>query len=287
MIGDFGGLAKVMPRYAFFWLLITLSSIGLPGLNGFVGEFLILIGTFQSEGVTVATHTSTLALAGMLATQLVAVVALVLLGVALWRPQVAAKVGLATRIAALAGGALLATWLVAPPIGAFAGGLLVRPLLAPMQRPEAFRELFAVLAVIAASGVIFAAVYLLWATQRVFFGPIRHPENQGLHDLSTRETLVLAPLALCAVLMGVYPQPFLQAINPSVTAYAQRFRTEAQLPQLATRASVPSAPMRGSGPRAIRGNVVRPGAPEEAQPAGRELLWRRTLEDAQRGRPTP
>jgi NADH-quinone oxidoreductase subunit M len=47
LIEDFGGLAKVMPIYATFFMIVTLSSIGLPGLNGFVGEFLILIGTFK------------------------------------------------------------------------------------------------------------------------------------------------------------------------------------------------------------------------------------------------
>jgi NADH-quinone oxidoreductase subunit M len=47
LISQFGGLKKVMPRLVAVFLLITLSSIGLPGLNGFVGEFLILLGTFR------------------------------------------------------------------------------------------------------------------------------------------------------------------------------------------------------------------------------------------------
>ncbi len=47
LIEEFGGLAKVMPLFTFFFLFTTLSSIGLPGLNGFVGEFLILLGAFQ------------------------------------------------------------------------------------------------------------------------------------------------------------------------------------------------------------------------------------------------
>jgi len=51
MIEDFGGLAKVMPIYATFFMIVTLSSIGLPGLNGFIGEFLILLGTFKSNMV--------------------------------------------------------------------------------------------------------------------------------------------------------------------------------------------------------------------------------------------
>jgi NADH-quinone oxidoreductase subunit M len=48
LIADFGGLAKVMPVYAAVFLVVTLSSLGLPGLNGFVGEFLVLIGAFQT-----------------------------------------------------------------------------------------------------------------------------------------------------------------------------------------------------------------------------------------------
>ena len=47
MIADFGGLSKVMPIYATFFMIVTLSSIGLPGTNGFVGEFLILLGVFR------------------------------------------------------------------------------------------------------------------------------------------------------------------------------------------------------------------------------------------------
>ena len=49
LIEDFGGLANRMPLYAAFFLIVTLSSIGLPGLNGFVGEFLILLGTFGAS----------------------------------------------------------------------------------------------------------------------------------------------------------------------------------------------------------------------------------------------
>jgi NADH-quinone oxidoreductase subunit M len=47
MIADFGGLARVIPVFTACFMIVTLSSIGLPGLNGFVGEFLILVGTFR------------------------------------------------------------------------------------------------------------------------------------------------------------------------------------------------------------------------------------------------
>ncbi|MCL4395499.1 MAG: NADH-quinone oxidoreductase subunit M [Chloroflexi bacterium] len=49
LIADFGGVAKVMPVFAGFFLLVMFSSVGLPGLNGFVGEFLILVGAFQAN----------------------------------------------------------------------------------------------------------------------------------------------------------------------------------------------------------------------------------------------
>jgi NADH-quinone oxidoreductase subunit M len=58
MIEEFGGLSKVMPIYATFFMIVTLSSIGLPGLNGFVGEFLILVGTFKVN-VTYAVFAAT------------------------------------------------------------------------------------------------------------------------------------------------------------------------------------------------------------------------------------
>jgi len=58
MISEFGGLAKVMPKYAICFMIIALSSIGLPGMNGFVGEFLILLGVFQVNGLWAALATS-------------------------------------------------------------------------------------------------------------------------------------------------------------------------------------------------------------------------------------
>ena len=50
-ISDFGGLARTVPAFAVFFMITTLSSIGLPGLNGFVGEFLILLGAFETQRV--------------------------------------------------------------------------------------------------------------------------------------------------------------------------------------------------------------------------------------------
>jgi NADH-quinone oxidoreductase subunit M len=120
MIADFGGVAKAMPVFAAFFMVIMLSSVGLPGLNGFVGEFLILLGAFKSS--------------------------------------------------------FLAN--------------------------KAF-------SVVAAMGIILAAVYLLWSYQRVFFGKLEKAENAELQDLNLREWAVLVPIVVFIVWIGVYPQTFL------------------------------------------------------------------------------
>ncbi|HAL57630.1 MAG TPA: NADH-quinone oxidoreductase subunit M [Bacteroidetes bacterium] len=123
LISDFGGVAKVMPVFATFFMIMTLSSIGLPGLNGFVGEFLVLIGSFKSKF-----------------------------------------------------------------LGSYA------------------------YAAVAASGVILAAVYMLWMYQRVMLGPVREGGLYGGHrllDLSPREIAALVPIVLFIVWIGVYPSTFL------------------------------------------------------------------------------
>ncbi len=123
LLADYGGIAATMPLYATLFVIATLSSVGLPGLNGFVGEFLILAGSFK-------TH------------------------------------------------------------------------------PTA--------AVIAASGVILAAIYLLWLVQRVFFGPITNEENRFIPDLRWNEIAAMVPLLIAMVWIGVYPNIFLRKMTPSV-----------------------------------------------------------------------
>ncbi|HJS72396.1 MAG TPA: NADH-quinone oxidoreductase subunit M [Acidimicrobiia bacterium] len=124
-ISEFGGLQKVMPIYAGFFLFMIFASIGLPGLNGFVGEFLVLIGSY-------------------------------------------------TTLPALA--------------------------------------------IVAATGVILAAIYLLWAYERVFTGGTDKEENAVLTDLTAREISLLAPLAVLVLVLGLYPGILLDKIAPSTEA---------------------------------------------------------------------
>ena len=79
-----------------------------------------------------------------------------------------------------------------------------------------------VLAIIAASGVILAAVYLLWAYERVFTGPITNSANEGLHDLGLREIAIIVPLILIVLAIGIYPKPILDRIQPSVDLILER-----------------------------------------------------------------
>ena len=124
LITDFGGLSKQMPIFATIFMIVTFSSIGLPGTNGFVGEFLVLLGGFESG---------------------------------------------------------LRTWTI-----------------------------------IASSGVILSAVYMLWMFQRVMFGELTNPKNQVLKDLNAREIVIMAPLIVMIFVMGIYPTPFIDKMNPSI-----------------------------------------------------------------------
>ncbi|MGI8938429.1 MAG: NADH-quinone oxidoreductase subunit M [Iamia sp.] len=123
-IAKLKGLQKVAPIFAGVFTVVMLASIGLPGLNGFVGEFLILLGSFTANR---------------------------------W-------------------------W-----------------------------------SVVAASGVILAALYLLWAYQRTFHGE-PDADNEGFREMGLREGLIMAPLLGLIVFLGVYPKPVLERIEPSVKA---------------------------------------------------------------------
>jgi len=168
-IADFGGVARPMPVYAAFFGIVTMSSIGLPMLNGFVGEFLILLGAY----------------------------------------------------------------LAAPPF-----------------------------AIAATSGVVLAAAYMLWMFRRVMFGPVDNPENRGLIDLGLREKIVMVALVIPIVWIGVYPNPLLRRIEPSVIELIRQLESRSAV----TPADGEAAPGSASGAGAATGIDA---APEDG--AGRDL----------------
>ena len=122
-IADFGGIKSVMPWFAALFLMVSLSSIAVPGFNGFIGEFLILIGSWRFSPALVA---------------------------------------------------------------------------------------------VASLGVILAAGYMLWMVQRVLYGELTHPKNEGLRDLSARELLILIPLVALSLYMGIFSPQFTRTIEPAV-----------------------------------------------------------------------
>ncbi len=130
-IAAFGGIAKVVPALAATLTIVSLSSIGLPGTNGFIGEFLVLVGSFGS---------------------------------------------------------------------------------------------FPWATVVAATGVIFAAAYLLRALQGLIYNKLDKPEHERMHDLSARELAVLVPLIACILWMGLYPAPFLRRMEASAQALVEQIK---------------------------------------------------------------
>jgi NADH-quinone oxidoreductase subunit M len=136
LIADFGGLWRVMPAFSVLFLVVSLASLGLPGLNGFVGEFLILLGAFQVNRL---------------------------------------------------------------------------------------------MTVLATTGVILAAVYILWMYQRVIFGEITHEDNRRLQDLNPREWAVLVPVIVFIVWIGVYPLAFTGKTEASVAALIAEVQSKASV----------------------------------------------------------
>lgn len=156
-ITQYGGIATPMPVYATFFLVVTLSSIGLPLLNGFIGEYLVLVGSFQSH---------------------------------------------------------------------------------------------VIYGVLAATGVIWSAWYMLWLYQRIFYGEIKHEINTSLPDLNFRERASLWPLVAMALVMGVLPNVWLKAIDPAVAQVVQKTTptvATTSAPALTTSQASPSKTQQESG----------------------------------------
>jgi NADH-quinone oxidoreductase subunit M len=134
-ISEYGGLAAKIPVFAFLFLVFTLSSIALPLTNGFIGEFLILLGSFKT---------------------------------------------------------------------------------------------FPVLTAFATLGVILGAVYMLTLYLRTMFGEIDEKKNGQLSDVNRMELAALLPLFVLVFVLGLYPQPFLSRIEPSIAAWMTQVESRAQ-----------------------------------------------------------
>ena len=165
-IADLGGLSRRLPLLATFMGLFMMSSIGLPGMNGFAGEFLILLGMFQR-------------------------------------------------------------------------GYAEAPVF-----PVNYTAQWLAIAVLAVSGVVLGAWYMLWLFERVFFNRLREPahhEGPPIRDMSIREVLALAPLLLFVFWIGLFPQHFLDPMQPAldkvlavtVPSFEQRFPQFESRPVLA------------------------------------------------------
>ena len=79
-----------------------------------------------------------------------------------------------------------------------------------------------VIAILAATGVILAAVYLLFMVQKVLFGPLQHRANETLKDMNAREVIVLGIMAVIMVVMGVKPGIFLDGIEPAADRFVKQ-----------------------------------------------------------------
>ena len=80
--------------------------------------------------------------------------------------------------------------------------------------------------IIAAFGVLIAAIYMLWMVQRVVFGPLTKNMVKHLNDLTLREIVVLLPLVFWTIFLGVYPQPFFERIEVSINHYIQLIKSQ-------------------------------------------------------------
>jgi NADH-quinone oxidoreductase subunit M len=203
-MADYGGMAARLHLLAVAWVFICLTSVGLPGLNGFVGEVLVLLGAFNFHTLTVD---------GDLLGVLLAAVLVVLTLLA------AAYMGMLMRRESAGSVAVFAV-----PIGIMVGGLiLIWAVWRVLAVPDQVLPLGPVLGFVGATGIVLGAWYLFTLLQRVFFGPVREPDHEGhapVTDLGWREFFALTPIALLCVAIGVFPQAVLDPIRPDVQVVA-------------------------------------------------------------------
>jgi NADH-quinone oxidoreductase subunit M len=79
---------------------------------------------------------------------------------------------------------------------------------------------------LAVLGIVLGAAYMLWMYQRVFFGPLKNPENEGLEDLNGRELAYLVPIVVMCFWIGLYPKPFFEIMEKPVDYIVQKVDPE-------------------------------------------------------------
>lgn len=227
-LGEGGGLARTMPAMATLFVVLTMGFIGLPGLGGFLGELMVFLGTYGGTGPRLAASVGQLAAAGVWGLGLAGLGALAALALGLTRarPRLS-RLGQATVLAVAS--ALLSV-LVAPPVGAMSGGLLVRPLAGLLHQRHGCQEIFAICAVASLATTVLGAIYMLYMVQRLFFGPPRTPAPAQREDLSPREVAMVLPLVLLTLWLGLQPQPVLRVLEPVAGELSRQFRAAAALP---------------------------------------------------------
>ena len=243
---DLGGLASEVPHLSTCLVIAALASIGLPGLNGFVGEFLLLTGSFASEGLGVGVSQGAFAQAGIVLLLTMGALFVLRAGYALWAlagPAWQSNGGRALRTGAglaLLAGTLSLVWL---PTGELPGGLLMG-LLVPYANSQSWLLTGLPMAVcFAVTSVVLAAVYMLRGLERTLFGPpaTGRPE---VHDLTLRECLCVYPLVASMIFFGLWPRPIVALAEPAATAMARAFREGAGWPAAEP---LPTMPATGAG----------------------------------------
>jgi NADH-quinone oxidoreductase subunit M len=164
-IAAFGGISRVTPILATVFMITALASIGVPGTSGFVGEFLALLGAFE-------THPT--------------------------------------------------------------------------------------LTIIAATGVIFAAYYMLPMVQKIFFNKLEKPENVEMKDLNGREIAIMAPLCALMIILGWFPTPVLERMEPSVREVLERVEAAAPAADLSESVELGVTALAEAGDPGNEDDAVRP-----------------------------